>query len=152
MKITIKKYHCPTCGQESNHNTNHYGEIYSGCKNCGGSVLYCIEDEGYKERDSMSQKWVRIHFYRFDIGESAQKEAYKALKKTLESQGRKKFKSIVSYKYMEELRLGAVLFKAYNPETFDNQYITDKGRLFNWFESYVPNKDIKSGYYLYIQD
>ena len=53
---------------------------------------------------------------------------------------------------MEELKSGAVLFKVYNKDTFENQYITDKGRLFNWFEEVVPNKDIKVGYYLYIQD
>lgn len=152
MPITLKKYECPTCGQESNHSTNHYGEIYSGCKNCGASVLYCVESEGYAERESMTQNWVHIYFYRFDIGEECQKQAYKALKKTLESQGRKAFKSYCTYKYMEELKSGAVLFKVYNKDTFENQYITDKGRLFNWFEEVVPNKDIKVGYYLYIQD
>lgn len=152
MKITLKNYKCFTCFEESKHSTNHYGEIYSGCKNCGGSVLYCVESEAYQERDSLPRKWVRIHFYRFDIGESAQAEAYKALKKTLESQGRKKFKSIVSYKYLQELMQGACLFEVWSPDTFENQYITGRGRLFNWFEAYYPNKDIKQGYYLYIQD
>jgi hypothetical protein len=153
MPITLKQYYCPTCGNQEKHSTNHYGEIYSPCRNCGGGVLYCAEDIAYQERDNQSKVWARIHFYRFNIGEKAQLQAYNALCKELKSQGRVKFDCIANnqHKYLEELSRGAVLFEVYNPDTFDNQYITAKGRLFSWYEAIYPNKKIKQGYYLYLQ-
>lgn len=34
-KYSMKKYRCKSCGFESMHGTNHYGEIYPKCRNCG---------------------------------------------------------------------------------------------------------------------
>lgn len=49
-RITPKMYKCTDCGYESMHSTNHYGEIYPRCKNCGwkhplssGQVHICLE-------------------------------------------------------------------------------------------------------------
>lgn len=45
-KITVKQYQCQTCKTVSKHSTNHYGEIYLNCNNCGAGeirVLECTE-------------------------------------------------------------------------------------------------------------
>ena len=49
-KITAKMYRCKSCGHESLHSTNHYGEIYPRCTACGwkhpmemGQVHTCLE-------------------------------------------------------------------------------------------------------------
>ncbi|MBF0553228.1 MAG: hypothetical protein HQK96_01580 [Nitrospirae bacterium] len=49
-KYSMKKYRCTSCGHESMIGTNHYGQIYPRCKNCGwkhpldvGQVHVCLE-------------------------------------------------------------------------------------------------------------
>ena len=42
-KVSWKTYKCEGCGQESNHSTNHYGEIYCQCEGCSCKVLVCQE-------------------------------------------------------------------------------------------------------------
>ena len=49
-KYTHKKYKCTSCGHESMIGTNHYGECYPRCINCGwkhprelGQVHVCLE-------------------------------------------------------------------------------------------------------------
>ena len=55
-KYSQKMYRCTQCGYESLHGTNHWGEIYPGCRECGwkhplqmGQVHKCLEEipEGY---------------------------------------------------------------------------------------------------------
>jgi len=57
-KCTPKKYKCTRCGHVSLHSTNHYGDIYPRCKNCGwkhsmemGQVHKCLEKlpKGWKK-------------------------------------------------------------------------------------------------------
>lgn len=49
-KYSQKMYKCQTCGHESLHGTNHWGEIYPRCRECGwkhpmeiGQVHICLE-------------------------------------------------------------------------------------------------------------
>jgi hypothetical protein len=49
-KYSVKKYKCTSCGYISNHGTNHYGQIYPRCRECGwnhpmeiGQVHVCLE-------------------------------------------------------------------------------------------------------------
>jgi hypothetical protein len=55
-KYSMKPYRCTRCGNEEEHGTNHWGEIYPPCKSCQwkhpmtiGSIWECLEDppEGY---------------------------------------------------------------------------------------------------------
>ena len=43
MKYAHRMYYCPLCHHEQAIVTNHQGEVYSGCKKCDGTVLYCKE-------------------------------------------------------------------------------------------------------------
>ena len=49
-KYSVKKYKCTVCGHISDQGTNHYGQIYPRCKNCGwkrpmemSQVHVCLE-------------------------------------------------------------------------------------------------------------
>ena len=49
-KMSYKRYRCTACGHESEHQTNHYGQIYPRCTKCGwkrpmemGQVHECLE-------------------------------------------------------------------------------------------------------------
>jgi DNA-directed RNA polymerase subunit RPC12/RpoP len=62
---THKRYKCTSCGHESLHGTNHYGEIYPRCRNCGwknpmelGQVHRCLEKlpEGW----GVPEPWKRV--------------------------------------------------------------------------------------------
>lgn len=49
IKVTTKRYGCTHCGAISQEETNHYGEIYSRCKECSWNrpgnptVKVCID-------------------------------------------------------------------------------------------------------------
>ena len=34
------------------------------------------------------------------------------------------------------------------PKTFEGQFISNVGRIHNWYERYIPNKNLKIGYYI----
>lgn len=145
-KITIKKYYCPTCGNEEKHSTNHYGEIYSGCKKCKNTVLYCVEPEVKREQpDSQCQ----IKFYSFNLERNNEKEGYEQLKKHLKGKGYKKFNSLITFSAFEAMKQhNGKAIGLYNIKQFDNQIVSTIGRVFYWYEAVWPNKKIKSGYYL----
>lgn len=48
-KLSYKTYECMNCGKRTDHQTNHWGEIYARCTACGHTRLFCTEDppEGY---------------------------------------------------------------------------------------------------------
>lgn len=144
MKITVKTYYCPACGNEEQHSTNHYGEIYCHCKKCGNGVLYCKEVEQPKP-DGKCQ----INFYRFNIEDKTEADQYKNLKKQLTAKGYKVFDTFTTHSAFEAIRQhdgkNIDLFKV---KQFDNQIVSSIGRVFYWFEAIWPNKKIKSGYYL----
>lgn len=140
--ITLKTYICGLCGTESKHSTNHEGEIYTPCKNCGNDSLFC---KGHEP----SGIETKLTVYRFDISNSEEKKEYEALEKSLKNNGLKLFDCIDStkYGYFELLEKKG---KCYiDPSfVFDNQWNTNLGRIFDWYESIVPNKKLKIGYYL----
>ena len=57
-KMSYKKYKCTRCGHIEEHSTNHWGEIYTRCKNCSwknpldpNPTHVCLEKmpKGYKK-------------------------------------------------------------------------------------------------------
>jgi hypothetical protein len=132
--------------------TNHIGEICSGCKNCNGIVLYCTEPEEIKPREDITDTAKAIfHKYRFDIMEPGELRQYEDLCEEIKRLDYKKFDSIRRnqfrrefFHYIDDKRE----VKLYKPSKFKTQYITDVGRLHNWYEIIFPNKAIKFGYYV----
>src|SRR6185369_7038494 len=80
MKYATREYYCPTCGNKEKHGTNHQGEIYCNCKNCGNSPLYCAEVDAHAGQPFAT---AIIHFYNYDMECPSAKEAYAALREKL---------------------------------------------------------------------
>ena len=143
MKIELRDYVCPMCLTESQHSTNHEGEIYCGCKKCGSSVLY------FKGANTPFVPMFTLKKYRFDWGKPQERDAY--LKMVSERGKAKKFKVNVlprnSTLFFDSLKENEII-NVFNPNEFTGQYITNKGRLHDWFEASYPNADILEGYYL----
>lgn len=140
--VSVKNYVCGLCGEESLHSTNHFGEIYTPCKKCGNGSLFC---KGHEPTGIET----KINVYRFDTGMPEQLNEYKALKAMLKSKGYKLFDCISSKKWnyfniLKEHGAAKISFEY----VFDNQWNTNLGRLFDWYEEIYPNKKIKQGYYL----
>ena len=144
MKITRKTYYCPVCKDESDHQTNHNGEIYPRCKKCGAGVLYLKGQTLGKPEATKTLK-----FYRFDIGINQEYQEYQELKTKLKGLGYKIFSCIEEFAYMKAIeKYHNTKINLFNINQFDNQFVSDIGRVFYWKEAYYPNKDIKEGYYL----
>jgi hypothetical protein len=152
MKLKQRLYRCPSCLTDVTTATNHTYEICSGCKNCNGIVLYCMEPEAIKAREDITDTAkVIFHKYRFDITKPTELKQYEDLCEEIKTLGYKKFDStrINQFKreyfhYIDDKRE----VKLYEPSKFKTQYIADVGRLHNWYEIIFPNKAIKFGYYL----
>lgn len=144
MKITKKKYICLACTNVTERSTNHEGEIYCRCKKCGNLGLHC---ESKLHLFDESNDVAVFHFYRFNLEE--EKEEYKQLCNFLRSLNYKVFDTFYGFKLTtlwEEWSNSEI--KIINPQEFDNQYVTNKGRLHQWSEAIFYNKRIKEGYYL----
>lgn len=141
MKIQDRLYYCPVCNTESTHQTNHEGEIYVTCKVCKAGVLY------FKGGDLGEYIETKIHGYRFNIDNPDEREVYLSLKDSLD--GRKCFDARHEPGATDLKILGQQdIVRLYTRQIFDNQWISNFGRLHDWFEAIYPNKKIKEGYYL----
>jgi len=150
-KISNKNYYCPTCGNKEIHQTNHFGEIYCHCKNCGNSPLYCSEQDTHKDLPFIS---ATLRYYQYDLNNVSENKTYHELVKELKQRGYEVFAAIPynfkQYKALKEHNDKKI--KLYNPCQFDNQYVSDIGRVFKWKEAQYPNPRIKEGYYLDIKE
>lgn len=143
-KVTKKEYYCPVCGEKRGIETNHSGEVYSGCSKCGNRVMYCSEgDNNFPDGEAT------IRFYWFDVSKKEEKQSCFELKEKLEGMGYKVFNTHNAYKSFDAMKKhdGEVI-KLRDIEQFDNQIVSSIGRVFYWFENMWPNEDIESGYYL----
>lgn len=152
MPITVKEYYCPLCGNVEKHSTNHTGEIYCNCKKCGNNSLYCKEVN--EHADLPFQKAV-LHYYAygFTMSEYNLNDSlpYKELTEKLSGMGYSKFEAYDSLTHAgRELlkNLDGKEIKLYNVGQFDNQIVSNIGRVFYWREFVLPNKQLKIGYWL----
>jgi len=90
-----------------------------------------------------------IHKYRFNISKEEDKRSYKELCKRLK-RSRKKL-VFLDYSPPSDLEDGAIL-ELETEFLFDNQWNTKGLRVFDWAEGLFPNKNIKEGCYLEIND
>lgn len=72
-KLAKRKYFCPWCEHSIETYTNHTGEIYPGCKNCGSSVLY------HQNPQHPETKEATFHAYYLNIGNPAENEQYEQI-------------------------------------------------------------------------
>lgn len=150
--ISVKKYMCLVCGNVENHSTNHFGEIYCTCRKCKSMVLECMEETAINSRNTLEKVSAKIYFYEFNLKDIVQKEAYKNLCDSLKEKEYKKFHVLSEYsswsafqKTANDLNGKVEITK---PKTFEGQFISNVGRIHNWYERCIPNKSLKIGYYI----
>lgn len=164
--ITVKLYRCTTCGSEFETSTNHEGEIYGSCKKCssyGNQSISVCETESAKdarrERDSIR---VKVYPYRYDIDDPAQNAAYKAMRDCLRENGFKLFSHITASTkdhcsiaaIVRHMQSGAINMEVFTDWSGGQQWAIayPGGRLHAWEEAAYPNKAIKFGYHIAIED
>jgi len=153
-EVKARAYECPVCGHKSIKTTNHFGEIYSGCNICGSTVLYCIEPEAIEAMKNREKDTAYIFKYYVNLDSTISDynaEKTKNYKETIEKLEKrfKKFEVIsTGFKtlldYIDEKEEVVVLDK----NTFEDQFISNRGRIHRWKEIVYPNKNIKAGYYV----
>jgi hypothetical protein len=156
--IARKKYKCSVCEAVTEHQTNHFGEIYCPCPMCGSTnPLQCVEPEAIQAKADIKYVAVKITPYYFDVSGKENAKLYENLCENLQFKGLKMFRCIsltphearaAFYKKITEL---GEVHLALNWIT-ENQWSTQEGfRVFDWREEIYPNKKIKEGYYLDVQ-
>lgn len=147
--VSPKKYICLVCGNEEIHSTNHFSEIYCKCMKCKSVGLECMEENAIQARNDLEKVSAKVVLYYYDISKEAQKQAYEALSKELKEKGYKKIsKHIFCSAFQKRIESLEGIVEISEPNTFPDQFISNVGRIHNWFENYYPNKDMKSGYYI----
>jgi uncharacterized Zn finger protein len=148
MPITNKVYYCPLCGSREDHSTNHIGEIYCHCRNCGNNPLYC-EEMDYSKFEYTE---AILHYYRFSINESRQLNQYNTLKEYLRDNLKYKIFDVIelnAHQIMQGIMLrDSETIKLYKPFHWPDQFVSNIGRVHKWKEVIYPNKNVKEGYYL----
>lgn len=157
MKIERRKYACPVCEHELVTSTNHTGEIYTPCKKCGCSVLHCIEPQAVKDRNERKTVSARLVFFSHDISTEQGAKAWESIKDMLTSWGYEPFEAFQKHETGRTLRdvmQDDDMVRVYTHSIFGGrqQWITDRGRLHNWYMPIIENKRIKQGYYLEMGD
>lgn len=153
--VTRKEYYCPVCGNKEMHTTNHFQEIYCKCKICGNNPLYYgnpkIHELAYKD---ITYIQAILHYYYYDLNSACDYTVYNKLVNFLQKNN--KYSVFVSNGSCacSDIRFRALKkhdgkkVTLYNPLQFDNQFVSNVGRVFKWKEAMHPNKRIKEGYYL----
>mgnify|MGYP001394995778 CR=1 FL=1 len=145
-KIAYRTYYCGICGTTSEQQTNHTGEIYVACSKCGNDVLYCKTQKFSKTYEN-----AELVYYSFDISQDSERAAYEILTRQLQAEYKyEKFtcimpKQSIYMNYISKIQYRTIkLFE----EVCAGQFVSDIGRLHNWYEAVYPNDFIKIGYYL----
>lgn len=152
--VSDKIYFCGVCGAEESVQTNHFGEIYTECKHCNNNILSCKEAPK-REHNAIAT----LHHYRFNLTDSeTQNKKYQDLIDNLKEKGFKKhidrapfYMGQFSNKWNCLAEKNGQQFKIYDIDTFEDQYVSDGIRLYDWTEVQYLNKRIKEGYYLSIE-
>lgn len=158
-KLQKRDYLCPSCNTHLSTETNHIGEIYTQCKKCSCSTLYCVEEEAIKARNERPQSRAVIKKYRFNTSNENEFNSYRDLLKKIDSLSHlgnfyTLFDTLAKpfvRPYHEFIDNDSTLI-IYDKELFDNQFISNRGRVHLWAEEIYDNRNIKSGYYLILDN
>lgn len=145
-----KLYECPYCKSTQDIQTNHYGEVYSGCKTCRTTNEVMYPNEDTREFDTRAY----VVPYRFDISKEEDREVYNKFTDRLRNMGIDIFDYIAmafgkeTAKHKHIINNSREYVMVHNKDNWADQFITDTGRLHRWSEAIFPNKNIKQGYVL----
>jgi hypothetical protein len=97
-----------------------------------------------------------FHYYRFNLTNDTERQAYQELREKLEAMNVRLFNVIADHSDSRNFSdLDGKEIELETDHLFDNQWntapneISDKGlRVFDWYEGIVPNRSIKSGHWL----
>jgi hypothetical protein len=149
VKLKARVYYCPVCKNVENHTTNHEGEIYCHCERCGNNPLFCGEAEALDELASRPFVNAVLKCYSFDVGTVEGAEQHLNLSAALRAARCECFKVLSEYRSREALsKHDGALVRLYKPFQWKDQFACSIGRLHRWHEAVVPNRAVKSGYYL----
>lgn len=89
----------------------------------------------------------KVNKYYLNLDKEQDHQEY--LKICERQKGVKLFNVLVSPRstYLDQLPENEII-SVHQAESFEDQFITNKGRLHTWFEAVYPNRRIKEGYYL----
>jgi len=147
--IEKRKYMCPTCGTKTEVETNHWGEVYSGCKNCLAGILYCIEPIAIDERNGWDKILVKVEHYRINVSTEEGYADYKVIEDRNKHLVCAAFINPQFSTRMKEIgKRSEGLITLYKPTQWKGQYVSSIGRLHDWEETIYPNEAIKEGYYI----
>lgn len=111
-----------------------------------------MEEPAINSRKILEKVSAKIYFYEFNLTNELEKEGYKNLCLNLKEKGCRKFHVISEYsswsafqKTVNELNGNVEIT---DPKTFEGQFISNVGRIHDWNERYIPNKNLKIGYYI----
>lgn len=165
-KISKKTYYCPMCSTKKKRETNNNNDIYLDCEKCGCSMMYCASRLAKKRKESLPYILAKINFYKYNLLNPKEKSAYRSLVKELSSE--KTITDISYEKHFEQIvPLALAVFKVYlkclekkdivkiylekksGKTKQDDQFYSDAGVLFNWWEATFSTKNTRiAGYYL----
>lgn len=150
--VSVKKYKCLVCGNEENHSTNHFGEIYCACRKCKSRGMECVEETAINSRKTLEKVSATIVFFEFDVKDPIQKEAYKIVCNHLKEKEYEKFHVLSEYSFwsafQKTVKESNGKVEITEPNTFKDQFVSNVGRIHNWYERCIPNKSLKIGYYI----
>lgn len=150
MKVASRLYYCPVCLHQQKHDTNHQDEIYCPCRVCSNSPLYCAEVDSNANRP---YRTAVIRFYDCDMSTPEGNAEYKAIEGKLIASGYKMFNVYIKHEAFAALnRHNGESVKLFDPDQFEDQYVSTIGRLHEWFQAAWDNWQIKTGYYLEMTD
>src|SRR6266436_1174217 len=93
----------------------------------------------------------KIHTYKFDVSQPDQAREYEALCARLKEDGRHFF-NVLAIPGHGEHKVNAGEITLEPACIFSNQWNSDQGRVFDWYEGIYPNRKIKSGHWLEITE
>jgi len=146
---TVKNYYCAVCRAEYPHSTNHYGQIYISCKNCGNGSLECKDMDPEDTGEPVRTLPVNIHHFRLNIENPEESLQFEEIKADMKARGQKCFEvTEIKYSKYWDIFKSRARVHIRTEHVFENQWNSDLGRVHDFYLSVYPNKKIKNGYYL----
>jgi hypothetical protein len=114
--------------------------------------MECVEETAINSRKTLEKVSATIVFFEFDVKDPIQKEAYKIVCNHLKEKEYEKFHVLSEYSFwsafQKTVKESNGKVEITEPNTFKDQFVSNVGRIHNWYERCIPNKSLKIGYYI----